>query len=60
LQAIKQVAAFALIVDAKNVAAKDFYQHYGFTPCVDSPMTFYLPLGQWIDFPAGTSLCVQG
>ncbi len=45
LQAQKQVAAFALIVDAKNLAAKEFYQHYGFTPCADSPMTLDLPLG---------------
>lgn len=58
LQAVKQVAAFVLIVDAKNLAATDFYQHYGFTPCVDSPMTHYLRLGRWADFPPGTSLCV--
>ncbi len=45
LQARKQVAAFALIVDAKNAEASQFYQHYGFTPCVDAPMTLYLPLG---------------
>ena len=45
LQALRQVAAFALIVDAKNLAAKEFYQHYGFVPSVDSPMTLYLPLG---------------
>lgn len=44
LQARRQVAAFALIVDAKNSAAKAFYRHYGFTPCVDAPMTLYLPL----------------
>lgn len=44
LQARKQVAAFALIVDAKDSAAKAFYQHYGFTSCVDLPMTLYLPL----------------
>lgn len=46
LLARKQVAAFALLVDAKNENAKAFYQHYGFTPCVDSPMTLYLPLGK--------------
>ena len=46
LQARKQVAAFALIVDAKNSKAKSFYEHYGFTPCVDTPMTLYLPLGK--------------
>lgn len=45
LQARKQVGAFALLVDAKNEQAKAFYQHYGFTACVDSPMTLYLPLG---------------
>ena len=44
LQALKQVAAFALIVDAKSLGAKEFYQHYGFTSCIDSPMTLYLPL----------------
>jgi predicted GNAT family N-acyltransferase len=46
LQARKQVAAFALIVDAKDVAAQSFYQHYGFKPCTDAPMTLYLPLGE--------------
>jgi GNAT superfamily N-acetyltransferase len=45
LQARKQVGAYALIVDAKNPAARTFYQHYGFTPCTDAPMTLYLPLG---------------
>lgn len=45
LQARKQVGAYALIVDAKNPAAKAFYLHYGFKPCVDAPMTLYLPLG---------------
>ena len=45
LVARQQVAAFALIVDAKNAEAKRFYLHYGFTPCADSAMTLYLPLG---------------
>ena len=45
LQARKQVAAFALIVEAMNAEAKAFYEHYGFTPCVDASMTLYLPLG---------------
>ena len=45
LEARKQVAAFALIVDAKDVRAKAFYKHYGFKACVDSPMTLYLTLG---------------
>lgn len=46
LEAAKQVAAFALIVDAKDAAAKAFYEHYGFTPCADAPMTLYLLLGR--------------
>ncbi len=46
LEAAKHVAAFALIVDAKDETAKRFYEHYGFTPCAHSPMCLYLPLGR--------------
>ena len=49
LLAKEQVAAFALIVDAKGDEAKRFYQHYGFTTCADSAMTLYLPLGAVAD-----------
>ena len=45
LQARKQVAAYALIVDAKTAAARAFYERYGFRPCADAPMTLYHPLG---------------
>ena len=45
LEAKKQVAAYALLVDAKGEKAKDFYEHYGFITCTDNPMTLYLPLG---------------
>ena len=45
LEAKKQVAAYALIVDAKEEKAKAFYEHYGFTSCRDNAMTLYLPLG---------------
>lgn len=45
LQARKQVAALALLVDAKDEHAKAFYLHYGFTSCVDLSLTLYLPLG---------------
>jgi GNAT superfamily N-acetyltransferase len=44
LEARKQVAAYALLVDAKDAKAKAFYEHYGFIPCLDSPMMLYLPL----------------
>lgn len=39
------IGAYALLVDAKNTAAKSFYEHYGFIPCKDTAMTLYLPLG---------------
>lgn len=45
LEARKYVAAYALVVDAKGKAAKEFYEHYGFTPCHDKPTTLYLSLG---------------
>lgn len=45
LAARAQVAAYALIVDAKDAEAKRFYAHYGFTPCASAPLTLYLPLG---------------
>ena len=45
LEEKKQVAAYALVVDAKGEDANSFYEHYGFTPCRDNPMTLYLSLG---------------
>ena len=45
LLARAQVAAYALIVDAKDEAARKFYLRYGFKACIDAPMTLYLPLG---------------
>jgi GNAT superfamily N-acetyltransferase len=46
LKARQQVAAYALIVDAKNDASAAFYQHFGFKPFLDSKRTLYLPLGR--------------
>ena len=46
LQARLQVAAYALIVDAKDANAKKFYEHYGFTSFPNRPLTLYLPLGR--------------
>lgn len=46
LKAREEVASYALIVDAKDDRAKEFYQHYGFIPCLDQPRTLYLPLGK--------------
>ncbi|MBS4164688.1 Uncharacterized protein y4aS [Candidatus Protochlamydia amoebophila] len=38
------IAAHAVIVDAKNEKAKMFYEHFGFIPYKDEPMSLYLPL----------------
>jgi GNAT superfamily N-acetyltransferase len=44
VEAKTHVAAYALIVDAKDENAKAFYLHYGFAEMMDSPMSLYLPL----------------
>ena len=46
LKARQQVAAYALLVDAKDDLAKAFYLHFGFKPLQDAPLTLYLPLGR--------------
>lgn len=46
VKARDEVASYALIVDAKDDAAKAFYEHYCFVPCVDRPHPLYLPLGR--------------
>jgi predicted GNAT family N-acyltransferase len=45
LHARSLVGAYALLVDAKDEKVKSFYERYGFIPCVDAPMSLYLPLG---------------
>ncbi|MCW5634804.1 MAG: GNAT family N-acetyltransferase [Rubrivivax sp.] len=46
LKAREQVAAYALVVDAKDDAARDFYLYFGFRSLHDARMTLYLPLGR--------------
>lgn len=46
LKAKQQVAAYALLVDAKGDAAKAFYVNFGFKSLLDAPLTLYLPLGK--------------
>jgi GNAT superfamily N-acetyltransferase len=46
LKARQQVAAYALIVDAKDEDAKAFYLHFGFKKLLDAGLTLYLPLGR--------------
>lgn len=46
LKARTQVAAYALIVDAKDDSAVAFYVHFGFKALMDAKRTLYLPLGR--------------
>ena len=39
-----EIAAFALMVDAKDEIAAAFYRHHGFIALPDSPLTLFLPL----------------
>jgi GNAT superfamily N-acetyltransferase len=39
-----EVAAYALMVDAKDEVAASFYRHHGFVALPDSPRTLFLPL----------------
>jgi len=45
LDAKRSVGGYALIVDAKDAAAKAFYEHHGFRTFQDTPQSLYLPLG---------------
>ena len=39
-----EIAAFALVVDAKDSAAASFYQHHGFVAFPSAPLCLFLPL----------------
>ena len=39
-----EIAAYAMVVDAKDESAAAFYRHHGFIEMPDLPMTLFLPL----------------
>lgn len=41
---VSDIAAYAMLVDAKDAEAAAFYQHHGFIPLPDSPLSLFLPL----------------
>ncbi len=45
LDAAQVVAAYGVVVDAKNSEAVAFYQHCGFTPFENQSRSLFLPLG---------------
>lgn len=44
LRVSEEIAVFAVIVDAKNSQAKDFYLKYGFIPLEDDELSLFLPI----------------
>jgi GNAT superfamily N-acetyltransferase len=44
LEASVNIAAMAVVVDAKGDAAKAFYEHFSFLPMVDLPRRLFLPM----------------
>ncbi|HLG20232.1 MAG TPA: GNAT family N-acetyltransferase [Bdellovibrionota bacterium] len=44
LRASEKVACAAVLVEAKNEAAKAFYLHFGFIPFADRPNSLFLPI----------------
>lgn len=40
----EEIAVFAVIVDAKDSQAKDFYLKYGFIPLQDQALSLFLPI----------------
>jgi ribosomal protein S18 acetylase RimI-like enzyme len=41
---VSDIAAYAMLVDAKDDKAAAFYKHHGFIPLPDSPLSLFLPL----------------
>lgn len=46
LEAAQQIAAMAVIVEAKNERAESFYRHFDFQPFQQAPLRLFLPMAQ--------------
>jgi GNAT superfamily N-acetyltransferase len=46
LEAAQQIAAMAVIVDAKNERAESFYRHFDFQPFQKTPLRLFLSMAQ--------------
>jgi GNAT superfamily N-acetyltransferase len=49
LEVRQSIGGYALLVDAKDEPAAQFYAHHGFRRLQDSPRSLYLPLGPQSD-----------
>lgn len=43
-EASLSIAAFAVVVDARDETSKKFYMHFGFLECQDSQLSLFLPM----------------
>jgi GNAT superfamily N-acetyltransferase len=46
LEAAQQIAAMAVIVDAKDEKTESFYRHFDFQPFQQTPLRLFLPMAQ--------------
>lgn len=46
LEAAQQIAAMAVIVDAKNEQAENFYRHFDFQPFQQTPLRLFLSMAE--------------
>jgi len=46
LEAAQQIAAMAVVVDAKDERAESFYRHFDFQPFQQTPLRLFLPMAQ--------------
>jgi len=46
LDGARQIAAMAVIVDAKDERAESFYRHFDFLPFQQTPRRLFLPMAQ--------------
>lgn len=43
-EASQTIAAFAIVVDAKDMKAREFYKYFGFIECQDSEFSLFIPM----------------
>ena len=46
LEVAQQIAAMAVVVDAKDERAESFYRYFDFQPFQQTPLRLFLPMGQ--------------